>query len=79
MADAIPFADDTDDSAYDVEAARSFFVSLIHANRVLSEFRSTFTAKPVRCTSSGEGSISRRPDSRAVLPRCTRPGSHCPE
>ncbi len=59
VADAIPFADDTEDSAYDVEAARSFFIYLIHANRVLIEFGSTFTAEPVRCTSSGERSISR--------------------
>jgi Family of unknown function (DUF5996) len=45
VAEAIPFADDTEHFAYDVEAARAFFTSLVHADRVLSEFRSTFTGK----------------------------------
>lgn len=45
VAEAIPFADDTQHGAYDAQAARRFFISLVHADRVLGRFRSTFSGK----------------------------------
>jgi hypothetical protein len=43
--DAIPFAEDTEHGAYDAEAAHRFWLSLIDAHRVLSQFRADFRGK----------------------------------
>ena len=43
--ESIPFAEDTQHASYDAAAARAFFGSLVHSDRVLHEFRSGFTGK----------------------------------
>ena len=43
--ESIPFAEDTQHASYDAEAAHDFFVSLVHSDRVLHQFRSGFTGK----------------------------------
>ncbi|MEU5032346.1 DUF5996 family protein [Streptomyces milbemycinicus] len=42
---AIPFAEDHDHASYDGEAAALFWRQLLHANRVMGEFRSHFVGK----------------------------------
>jgi len=43
--DVIPFAEDTEHASYDPSAAHAFWVSLVHAHRVLSAFRAEFRGK----------------------------------
>ncbi|NKY54420.1 DUF5996 family protein [Nocardia vermiculata] len=42
---SIPFAEDTEHASYDPEAAQTFWRQLVHANRLLNDFRSGFTGK----------------------------------
>ena len=43
--DATPFPDDQHPNAYDANAAQRFWQVLLHANQLLTEFRSRFTGK----------------------------------
>ena len=45
LADATPFADDTERASYDAEAVAAFGAALRQAHRVLSVFRARFTGK----------------------------------
>jgi hypothetical protein len=45
MADAVPFAKDDAPREYDPDAARRFHKALLQANRLLSEFRTSFLGK----------------------------------
>ncbi|WP_433522176.1 DUF5996 family protein [Nocardia pseudovaccinii] len=42
---SIPFAEDTQHAAYDPMSAQAFWRQLVHANRLLNEFRSGYTGK----------------------------------
>jgi hypothetical protein len=43
--DVIPFTEDTEHASYDPAAAHAFWISLVSAHRVLSEFRGEFRGK----------------------------------
>jgi hypothetical protein len=45
VTDAIPFAHDTEHASYDAEAVHDFWLSLVSAHRVLSQFRGAFRGK----------------------------------
>ena len=45
VADITPFAEDQHHHSYDAAAARRFWQALLHADQVLTEFRSRFTGK----------------------------------
>ena len=45
VAESIPFADDHRHRSYDAQAAHRFWIALVHAHRVMSEFRSRFIGK----------------------------------
>ena len=45
VVESIPFADDVTHRSYDAPAAHRFWIALVHAHRVLTEFRSRFIGK----------------------------------
>ncbi|MBW8764707.1 MAG: hypothetical protein JF630_00240, partial [Geodermatophilales bacterium] len=45
VAEAIPFADDTEHASYDAEAVHRFWLSLVGTHQVLSRFRGEFGGK----------------------------------
>ena len=45
VAEAVPFADDEVHASYDADAARRFWLALLQAHRVMTDFRSRFIGK----------------------------------
>jgi hypothetical protein len=77
---AIPFADDTEHDAYDAEAIHRFWLALLQAHRVLSEFRGRFVGKasPVHFFWGGFDLATTRFSGRTA-PRYPRQVPNCPD
>lgn len=75
VANAIPFADDTAPGRYEPDHARALHSALVNGHRVLTQFRGSFSGRPVQFTSSGAASTWPRHASpgggrRAILAAC---------